>query len=72
MHFQTITAIPDMKIRHFSKQGAVANLIVTGNREAIVAALQAMHPTILDVLPLSLEEVFAYEMEALGYAFDIE
>ena len=66
------TAIPDMKIRHFSKQGAVANLIVTGNREAIVAALQAMHPTILDVLPLSLEEVFTYEMEALGYAFDIE
>jgi len=45
---------------------------VTGNREAIVAALQAMHPTILDVLPLSLEEVFTYEMEALGYAFDIE
>ena len=34
--------------------------------------LQAMHPTILDVLPLSLEEVFTYEMEALGYAFDIE
>ena len=65
-------AIPDIKIRHFSKQGSVANMIVNGNRDKIVPALQAMHPTILDVLPLSLEEVFTYEMEALGYAFDIE
>jgi ABC-2 type transport system ATP-binding protein len=31
-----------------------------------------MNPVILDVLPLSLEEVFTYEMEALGYAFDVE
>ncbi len=28
-----------------------------------------MNPILLDVLPLSLEEVFIYEMEALGYAF---
>ena len=28
-----------------------------------------MKPTLLDVLPLSLEEVFTYEMEALGYKF---
>ena len=25
---------------------------------------------VLDVLPLTLEEVFTYEMEALGYEFD--
>ena len=25
---------------------------------------------ILDILPLTLEEVFTYEMEALGYSFD--
>jgi len=31
-----------------------------------------MQPVILDVLPLSLEEVFTYEMQALGYAFDID
>ena len=31
-----------------------------------------MNPVLLDVLPLSLEEVFTYEMEALGYAFDVE
>ncbi len=65
-------AIPDIQIRHFSKQGTVANMIVSGNRDWVVAKLQAMHPTLLDILPLSLEEVFTYEMEALGYAFDME
>ena len=27
------------------------------------------NPLLLDIFPLSLEEVFVYEMEALGYAF---
>lgn len=29
-----------------------------------------MKPLILDYLPLTLEEVFIYEMEALGYEFN--
>ena len=28
-----------------------------------------MNPLLLDVLPLTLEEVFTYEMDALGYVF---
>ncbi len=52
---------------HFSKRGSVANLIVRGDREQTVTRLQAMCPVLLDVLPLTLEEVFTYEMEALGY-----
>ena len=31
--------------------------------------IRKMNPILLDVLPLNLEEVFIYEMEALGYAF---
>ena len=31
-----------------------------------------MNPLLLDVLPLSLEEVFSYEMESLGYSFTAE
>jgi len=34
--------------------------------------LRAMNPVLLDILPLSLEEVFIHEMQALGYAFDLE
>ncbi len=64
--------IPDMKILHFEKHGSVANMIVKGDRDVVAASMRAMSPVILDILPLTLEEVFTYEMEALGYAFDFE
>ncbi len=57
----------EFKILNYVKRGSVANLIVRGNREETVAKFSAMSPVLLDVLPLSLEEVFTYEMEALGY-----
>lgn len=56
-----------LDILHFSKHGSVADFIVRGDREQTVATLQAKLPILLDILPLSLEEVFTYEMEALGY-----
>ncbi|MCD8009841.1 MAG: hypothetical protein LUF34_03430 [Lachnospiraceae bacterium] len=33
--------------------------------------MSALRPLLLDVLPLTLEEVFTYELEALGYHFDV-
>ena len=60
-----------LSILNFSKRGSVANLIVRGDRDQTVARLQTMAPILLDVLPLSLEEVFTYEMEALGYTSDV-
>ena len=57
---------------NFSKHGSVANMIVKGDRQETVDKLSAMGPAILDVLPLTLEEVFTYEMEALGYTFNLE
>lgn len=59
----------EIDIIHFTKKGSVANMIVRGDREQTVAALKTHMPIILDVLPLSLEEVFTYEMGALGYDF---
>lgn len=56
-------------ILHYQKRGSVANIIVRGDRGDVVNRISAMEPVILEVLPLSLEEVFTYEMEALGYAF---
>lgn len=60
-----------IEILHFSKHGSVSNMIVRGNREETVATLRSLNPVLLDVLPLSLEEVFTYEMEALGYSFNL-
>ena len=56
-------------ILDFTKKGSVANFIVRGEREDVVPKVEALNPLLIDVLPLSLEEVFVYEMEALGYAF---
>ena len=56
-----------LDILNYVKRGSVANLIVRGDRDETVAKLSALSPLLLDVLPLSLEEVFTYEMEALGY-----
>ena len=61
-----------LDIRYFVKHGSVSNMIVRGKREEAVERLSAMHPVILDVLPLTLEEVFTYEMDALGYSFQTE
>ncbi len=60
----------DLNIVSFDKQGSVSNLIVRGNREESRAAIERMNPLLLEILPLTLEEVFIYEMEALGYVFD--
>ena len=57
-------------ILNFSKRGSVCNMIVRGDRDKTTEAIKALFPTLLDVLPLSLEEVFIYEMEVLGYSFN--
>lgn len=64
------TRFAGIDILSFDKQGSVSSLIVRGEREATAKKIAAMHPLLLEVLPLTLEEVFIHEMEAIGYAFD--
>ncbi len=61
-----------LNILRYTRHGSVASIIVRGDREDTIALLQAQMPVLLDVLPLTLEEVFTYEMEALGYAVGLE
>jgi len=55
------------EVLHISTLGSVTNIIAKGDREAIRASVKAMEPKIYDEIPLSLEEIFIYEMEVLGY-----
>lgn len=41
--------------------------IVKGDRERIKAAFQVYEPYVFDLLPLTLEEIFIYEMGDVGY-----
>ena len=64
------TKFEGLNITRYRQEGSVANMIVNGDREETINYLRAMNPVILDVLPLTLEEVFTYEMESLGYEFN--
>ena len=52
------------------KSGSVYNMIVKGSEPDIVKKIQKLKPLLLEIVPLSLEEVFTYELEQRGYAVD--
>lgn len=58
-----------LDIVHYSQLGRVANLIISGDRTEMHARLAALDPLLLEVLPLTLEEVFTYELQARNYDF---
>ncbi len=60
----------NIKILSYKKIGSVATLIIDDEDKASRKKLEKLNPVILDFLPLTLEEVFIYEMEALGYEFN--
>ena len=57
-----------LDILHESGSGRLKTLIVRGDAEAISARAAACHPAYFDVLPLSLEEIFIYELGGVNYA----
>ena len=58
-----------LDILNFKKSGSVATLIINDKKGNSKKILEKMNPLILDYLPLTLEEIFIYEMEVLGYEF---
>ena len=60
----------DFDIVSFKKQGSIATIIIKDEDGTSKKKLEQMNPIILDYLGLTLEEVFIYEMEALGYEFN--
>lgn len=53
--------------RRFSQDGGVISLMIRGDEESAETALRALEPVLLESFPLSLEEVFLYEMEEKRY-----
>lgn len=56
-----------MDVMHYEKRGRVLICIVRGNEGDIDRHVRAYEPAIYDVLPLTLEEIFTYEMGSVGY-----
>lgn len=55
------------RILYHEKRGSVYLLIMRGEAAEIKAQVQAFKPLLVDVLPLTFEEIFVYEMGGVGY-----
>ncbi len=66
---QIVGEIPeDLEILHESVSGRMKTCIVRGSAWEISEKAQALNPPYFDVLPLSLEEIFIYELGGVDYA----
>ncbi len=54
-------------IIHQEQVGSILSVIAKGKREELLPKIQVTNPVILDVLPLTLEEIFIYELGGMDY-----
>ena len=65
---QIVGDIPEgLEVLHESSSGRMKTLIVRGAAFAISEKAQSVDPVYFDVLPLSLEEIFIYELGGVNY-----
>ena len=57
-----------MEVLHQSQLGRVYTYIVRGSADEVQQQVAAVHPLFVEALPLSLEEIFIYEMGGNDYA----
>jgi ABC-2 type transport system ATP-binding protein len=58
------------EVLHKSQSGSVLQLIVKGTRDELISRVRSTNPAVMDVLPLSLEEIFIYELGGKGYEIE--
>ncbi len=60
---QMVGDVPkNLNILHTANSGRLQTLVVRGSREEVSLKISAANPAYFDVLPLSLEEIFIYEL----------
>ena len=57
-----------MEVLHQSQLGRIYTYIVRGRADEVQQQVEAVHPLFVEALPLSLEEIFIYEMGGNDYA----
>ena len=58
----------DLEVLHVSQVGRIHTLIVRGTAEEVTNRLAVYSPILMDALPLTLEEIFIYELGGEDYA----
>ena len=65
---QLVGEVPEgLEVLHESSSGRMKTLVVRGNAEKIEKIMKAADPVYFDILPLSLEEIFIYELGGANY-----
>ncbi len=65
---QMVGDVPEgLEVLHESQTGRLRTLVVRGSAEEVNARVQAANPAYYDILPLSLEEIFIYELGGVNY-----
>ena len=65
---QLVGEIPEgLNVLHESKSGRLSTYIIRGSSGEVTEAVEATAPAYFDVLPLSLEEIFIYELGGVNY-----
>jgi ABC-2 type transport system ATP-binding protein len=60
--------IDKLNILHKQQSGRIWVLIVRGEKDRILSYVSKLNPLLVDALPLSLEEIFIYELGGMDYA----
>ena len=65
---QLVGEVPEgLQVLHEAVSGRMKTLIVRGDAQQITQQISATNPVFFDVLPLSLEEIFIYELGGVNY-----
>ena len=65
---QLVGEVPEgLEVLHESQTGRLKTLVVRGDAKEITLKVSASAPIYFDVLPLSLEEIFIYELGGVNY-----
>lgn len=66
----TIKDFAHLSVMSFDRRGSLYTVIAKGEKPDIEGAISAMEPVFYELLPMTLEEIFACEMEEQGYEFN--
>ena len=65
---QLVGEVPEgLEVLHESQAGRLKTLVVRGDADTITRKVGGSNPVYFDVLPLSLEEIFIYELGGVNY-----
>ena len=65
---QLVGDVPEnLEVLHTAQSGRLTTVVVRGSAEEVAAKVKVANPVYFDILPLSLEEIFIYELGGVDY-----